>query len=251
MSNLQLVKSEHFGNVQADIYSDKNETFMTAQQLGECLEYSDPIRNVNKIISRNDYLKSPEFSRVVKMTTVDGKQRNVRLFTEDGIYEITFLSKTEKAKEFRAWVRKILKALRCGEAKIVGMTEYQQMMALTRAENARIRKAQILSKMADQYTGTFKQVLQAHATKELTGEFLLPLPEIGQRTYTAEEIGNKIGISKNMVGRIANQNNLKTDKYGMWVNDKVKGFNKEVPSFRYYECVIPAIQKILHQQTAC
>ncbi|QJX64882.1 hypothetical protein HLK66_16405 [Niallia circulans] len=35
-----------------------------------------------------------------------------RIFTEDGIYEVTMLSKTEKAKEFRQWVRQILKELR-------------------------------------------------------------------------------------------------------------------------------------------
>lgn len=39
-----------------------------------------------------------EFSVVVKMTTTDDKQYDTRIFTEDGIYEVTMLAKTEKAK---------------------------------------------------------------------------------------------------------------------------------------------------------
>lgn len=124
-------------------------------------------------------------------------------------------------------------------------TEYQRMMIETRTENARIRKAQILTKIADEYSGTYRQVLQAHATLELTGEYLLPLPKISKRTYTATEIGDKLGITANKVGILANKNNLKTDEYGAWYNDKAKNCNKEVPTFRYYEDVIPVLERLI------
>lgn len=75
------------------------------------------------------------------------------------------------------------------------MTEYQKIMAQTRAENVRIRKAQILGRLAAQYDGTYRQILQAYATKELTGEFLLPLPALERKTYSAAEIGEELGIS--------------------------------------------------------
>jgi|GEM_PF-2086632 len=115
MQNLQLIKSEKFGEITADIYSDDNDLYMTAQQLGECLEYSDPIRAINKLASRNEYLKENSFSVVVNLTSTDGKSYDTRVFNEDGIYEIAFLASTEKAKEFREWVRGVLKALRKGE----------------------------------------------------------------------------------------------------------------------------------------
>lgn len=124
-------------------------------------------------------------------------------------------------------------------------TEYQRMMIETRTENARIRKAQILTKIAGEYSGTYRQVLQAHATLELTGEYLLPLPKIEKRTYTATEIGDKLGITANKVGILANRNNLKTDEYGAWYNDKAKNCNKEVPTFRYYEDVIPVLERLI------
>ncbi len=124
------------------------------------------------------------------------------------------------------------------------------MMAETRMQNVRIRKAQILERLAEEYQGTYRQVLQAHATKELTGEFLLPLPEIKERTYSATEIGKMLGISSNKVGILTNRHNLKTDEYGAWYNDKAKGIAKEVPTFRYYEKVVPVLRSILNGETA-
>lgn len=113
MSELQLIKSAKFGEVQADIYSRNDEPYMTIHQLAQCLGYKDR-KGVEKLVERNPYLKSKEFSVTDKMSATDGKRYSTRIFTEDGIYEITMLSKTEKAKEFRAWVRKLLKSLRKG-----------------------------------------------------------------------------------------------------------------------------------------
>lgn len=246
MNELQLIKSAKFGEIQADIYKKGDEPYMTAEQLGSCLGYSHPRENINKIVQRNSYLKNVEFSCEVKMTSESGA-KTTRIFSEDGIYEITMLAKTEKAKEFRSWVRKILKSLRRGDTKLVSMTEYQKMMAKTRAENAKIRKAQILTRLAEQYDGTYKQVLNSYATKELTGEHLLPLPQLPDRTYTATELGEMLGVSAHKIGLLANRNNLKTDQYGAWFNDKARGHNKEVQSFRYYSSVIPVLRQLLRE----
>lgn len=250
MNELKLIKSEHFGEIEADIYSNGNDMFMTISQLAACLEYADK-SGVEKIVQRNEYLKKPEFSTTDNLSVEWNGQlatRETRIFTEDGVYEITMLSGQPKAKEFRAWIRGILKALRSGKAKLVGMTEYQQMMAQTRAENARIRKAQILTKLADKYDGTtYQQVLNAHATKELTGEFLLPLPKLEAKTYSATEIGEILGITPNKVGILTNRYGLKTDQYGEWFKDKAKGCNKEVPTFRYYENIIPVLRGIISE----
>lgn len=113
MKEYEIVKSAEFCGIECDFYSNENnELFMTTSQLGTCLEYSNPIIAVSKIVSRNPYLKDIEFSVVTKMVSTDGKQYETRLFTEEGIYEITMLSKTEKAKEFRTFVRKVIKSIR-------------------------------------------------------------------------------------------------------------------------------------------
>nr|DAZ12933.1 MAG TPA: BRO family protein [Caudoviricetes sp.] len=245
-SELQIIKSSQFGDIQCDVYANDKDMFMTISQLSDCLGYSDR-RSIEKMIERNSYLKDKEFSVTDKLSATDGKRYNTRIFTEDGIYEITMLAKTEKAKEFRAWIRKLLKSLRKGETKLVGMTEYQKLMTQTRAENAKIRKAQILTKLADQYNGTYKQILQSYATKELTGEHILPLPELPEKTYSATDIANILGTNKQRIGKLSEANGMKTEVYGKWFKDKVPNHNKEVPSFRYYENAIEIFKLLLEQ----
>lgn len=120
-----------------------------------------------------------------------------------------------------------------------GMTDYQQ-------QNIRIQKAKLLEKIAAGYDGTYRQILHAYATKELTGEYLLPLPQLEAKTYSATEIGEMLGISANKVGRLAIDNDLKTDQYGKWFQDKSRYSSKEVPSFRYYESIVPVLREILN-----
>lgn len=136
------------------------------------------------------------------------------------------------------------KKARGGEAK--PMTDYQQMMAETRRRNAQIQEARIYTELAKRYKGTtYEQVLNAHATKSLSGEYLLPLPEAGERLMSAGEVGAKLGISSNLVGKLANKHGLKTDQYGKWMHDKSPYSSKEVPSFRYKECVVDKLREIL------
>jgi prophage antirepressor-like protein len=112
MSNLVLSKSDNFNGINADFYNDNNNIYMSADQLGKCLGYTDPIIAINKLASRHDYLKTEEFSVITKLVSTDGKSYDTRLFNEDGIYEITFLSKTATAQIFRAWARKVIKEIR-------------------------------------------------------------------------------------------------------------------------------------------
>jgi hypothetical protein len=76
------------------------------------------------------------------------------------------------------------------------------MVAQTRIENVKVRKAHLLEKMAEQYNGTYKQILQSYATKELTGEHLIPLPKLESRTYTATDLGAIFGVSKQKIGTL-------------------------------------------------
>ena len=115
MNDLVLYKSENFQGSMCDLYRDiNNDIFMTSEQLGVVLGYSNPQKAISNLVVRNEYLTSNEFSGFLRMRTLSGLQET-RIFTEDGIYEVTMLAKTNKAKEFRAWIRQLLKGLRKGE----------------------------------------------------------------------------------------------------------------------------------------
>ena len=136
------------------------------------------------------------------------------------------------------------KKARGSEAK--PMTSYQQMMAEKWERDHELQKARIYVGMAKRYRGTnWEQVLNAYATKSLSGQFLVPLPAAGERLLSAEEIGAKLGISANMVGRLTNQHHLKNEQYGEWFHDKARYSDKQVPSFRYKECVVDKLREIL------
>lgn len=247
--NLQLIKSVTFGEVQTDIYSDSNDMYMTINQLAECLQYADR-SGIQKLVDRNAYLNNPEFSGWDNLSLPQGGTQKTRVFTEDGIYEVTMLSSQPKAKEFRAWIRKILKGLRRGDAKLVSTVKENEVAA--RLKNAQARKAALYVKMAnnDALSPKYKQVLLSYATKELNGgQAVLPLPKT-KRGYSAQEIGDIFGLTANRIGRIANEHHLKVDGFGELRKDKSRSSSREVDTWVYFEEAIPEFEKILGKKSA-
>lgn len=89
--------------------------------------------------------------------------------------------------------------------------------------------------------------MQVFGLKGLEGIFGVDvgnlLPEV-EKTYSAKEVGDMLGISANMVGRLANKNGLKTPEYGRYVANKAKDCDKEVQSFRYNDNGIKVLQEL-------
>lgn len=241
MNQLQIIEQRTVLEKDFKIYGTADEPLFLAKDVAQWIEHSD-VSMMMKAIDSDE--------KLIQTMLVSGQNREMWFLTEDGLYEVLMQSRKPIAKKFKKKVKAILKSLRKGETKIISMTEYQRLMAETRSENARINKARILERLAGEYDGTYKQVLHAHATKELTGEFLLPLPQLAAKTFSATDVGEQLGISANKVGILTNRHNLKTDVYGSWFNDKSKSSSKEVQSFRYYENIIPVLQSIIEQEIA-
>lgn len=254
--NLQLVKSADFCGNQCDIYSNESDMFMTALQLGNCLGYANARESINKIVQRNEYLKSVEFSAEVKMTSPRGDTQNTRVFNEDGIYEVTMLAKTEKAKQFRAFIRKLLKSLRKGESSIVNTSELEQMKIKAQYEratamrmNAENRRLKLLLSNPNwkNLSDVALQTMGIKVVEAVTGQDLsLLLPQC-EKLYSATEVAKILGImtndgkkpSSNKIGTMSNKLKLKeTDEnnnsqYGVWVMDKSASSSKEMSNFKY------------------
>lgn len=245
MNELKVFENPAFGRVRT-VELD-NEPWFVGKDVADILGYQNGSRDINRHVDEEDRYKVMLF---------DGKQnKETIVINESGLYSLILSSKLPGAKEFKRWItHDVIPSIRKTGGytlKPKPMTEYQQMMADTRRRNARVQSARILTQLAKQYKGsTYEQVLNAHATKELTGEFLLPLPKLEEKTYSATEIGQMFGISANKVGLLTNRHGLKTEQYGQWFKDKSRYSDKEVSSFRYFERVIPVLQDLLDREAS-
>lgn len=130
--------------------------------------------------------------------------------------------------------------------KIPEITEYQLKNQKIRDRYSRAKLSKEFLEIAKTTNNPlFKEVLTVYAGNTLADENILSLPRLEQKTYTATEIGNMLGISATKVGKIANEHNLKTDDYGYYVSDKSKYSNKQVESFRYFEHCIDKFKNLI------
>lgn len=231
-NELALVKSADFGEIQCDFYGDGKELYVTREQIGAALEYADPQKAIGN-------LHNAHKDRMEKYSFLESRNgRNIYFYNRKGVMELCRWSQQPKADAFMDFCWEVMDSLMSGKAKIVAMTDYQR-------QRIQIQKATLLNQIASGYDGTYKQILQAYAAKELTGEFVLPLPTSERKTYTAAEIGEALGITAHKVGTLTNANDLKTDDYGQWFVDKSPHSSKEVRTFRYYENIIPVLRDLL------
>lgn len=232
MNELKVFNNPEFGKVRT--ITEHGKTLFCGNDVAKALGYKRPA----------DAITAHCKGSVIRRLPTNGGKQDMKFIPEGDIYRLAAKSELPGADEFESWIfDEVLPSIRkTGHYTAKPMTDYQM-------ESIRVRKAQLLERLAKEYDGTYRQVLQAHATKELTGEYLLPLPYIGEKTYSAQEIGEKLGISANKVGMLANRNHLKTKQYGAWVNDVAKNCpGKEVPSFRYYESIVPVLKTIMSEQ---
>lgn len=118
-------------------------------------------------------------------------------------------------------------------------------------ENAKTRKATLLYKIAmATESQSSAQSMLALAAKELTGEMTIPVMK--RKEYSATEVGEKLGISAQKVGKIANQLGIKAEqpgqnRFGRWANSKSRYSDKEVAQWLYYQAGVNKIAEFLRE----
>ena len=237
MNKLALIKSENFGTVKCDFYRDEKEIWLTRRQIGEALEYSNPNDAIKDIHNRHKD-RFGKFSRIEQIALPTGGTQEMVIYNAKGVYEICRWSRQPKANAFYDWVYEVLESLRKGDTILIEKAKLKQLEIDARLRNAKARQSRQLVTMAEK----FRDVLSPNAVSCLISEAaaitcgrpILPKEPVG-KTYTATEIGEMVGMSANMIGRIAVANNLKTKEYGMYILDKSPHSMKQVNTFVYNE----------------
>lgn len=131
---LLLATQQPYNTLLCDIYRDENRNpYMTIEQLANGLGYKSK-NGLEKLMDRNPRLREKRFSitatigyesaevrhhetgeRTALENDVKTYKRETRLFNEDGIMEVCFLSRTKNAEIFRDWARDIIKAFNKGQ----------------------------------------------------------------------------------------------------------------------------------------
>lgn len=217
---------------------EKNgEPWFVGKDVADILGYSDTAQAVRKHIDNED-------KGVVEMTTPGGKQP-VTIINESGLYSLILSSKLPTAKKFKHWVTsEVLPSIRkTGEYKI---TPAQQNRLDIMERNSRAREASLWLRISAQVkSDTYRQVCASYASTVLAGREVIPLPQTTQHHYSATEIGEMFGISKQAIGNLANKYGMKTDEYGSWYHDKSPYSAKEVDVFKYNDHAVQRFRDLL------
>ncbi|MGL6198687.1 MAG: ORF6N domain-containing protein [Lachnospiraceae bacterium] len=171
------------------------------------------------------------------------KAEHIYILSERGYAKLIKIMDTDLAWEIHDKLIDEYFQIREGKRGKIGATDRASIMLM----NARSRMANTYLKLAnvDTLSPTYKNVLVSKAGEVLAGEEIIPLPKPVQlKTYSASELGEKLGISAQMVGRLSNKHGLKTKEYGEWQRSKSPYSSKECDTFVYYESAIQRFKEI-------
>lgn len=103
-----IIRAEFLGTP-VSILDHLNRRWLTARDVGRCLGYAedDASRSIIKLYSRHDDEFGTEDTCVVKLTT-QGQAREVRIFSQTGCILLAMFANTARAKDFRAWAKRVL-----------------------------------------------------------------------------------------------------------------------------------------------
>ena len=238
MRELQIFENAEFGKIRTVVLD--GEPWFVGKDVAAALGYSNASKALNDHVDEEDKLNNVSLSSL--------GQRGGWLVNESGVYSLVFSSKLPTAKAFKRWVTsEVLPSIRkTGSYHKPDAAQAKRIDAMDR--DSRTRAAKLLLKIAERVEiPEYKAVCQAKAAEMVAGEMVIPLPVVERRTYSAKEIGARLGISANRVGKLANLYRLKTPTYGKLFYSKSEYSPKQVETWRYYAEVVPVLRNILEQ----
>ena len=212
------------GGEDSDYARNSNLSYLTNQHV-RCNQYDS--KNPNAW----EYHISRRYTEIL-ITGYDIKRRTAVI---DRLYEL------EEARILATGKKQIVLP------KHTGLVEYRKARAIELSVRALDKMFSNLPHLSEQS----KQAIYADTINPIAGKNVIPLPRLENKTFSAGEVGEQLGVSSNKIGRIANKLNLKTAEYGVFVLDKSRSSDKQVETFRYNEKAIDAIKThLINKETA-
>ena len=246
--HIQVFNNTEFGEIRT--MEINGEPWFVGKDVATALGYAKPENAVSNHVDSED-----KTSTLIQGSGSNYKSKAI-IINESGMYSLILGSKLEGAKRFKRWVTsEVLPSIRKSGAYATdsAAAEYKarelrikEMNAQARLINAETRRLLILQKEKG-LSKVAVDALAVRAMEDVTGKDLGEYLPRTEKTYSASEIGNALGISAAKGGKIANAYGLKTDEYGITVMDKSRYSSKEVAAFRYNEHGKQKIKEILSE----
>ena len=169
-------------------------------------------------------IKSLDNDEVTKFN-LGGLSGNTNFISEPGLYKLIGASRKPEAKRFNRWVtHDVLPSIRKTGAYSVDKSQsgWRAKRLAIMEDNKRTRQANALYAIAMEVTDeNSKEYMLQEAAKLITGRDM-HFDNQDFNGYSATFIAGVLGISSQLVGRIANQLGIKapageSNKYGHWV----------------------------------
>ncbi len=237
-NKMQIFNNDAFGELRT--IEEDGKIMFVASDVAKMLGYTRPA----------DAITAHCKGSVKRRLPTNGGVQEMKVIPEGDVYRLITHSKLPAAEKFESWVfDDVLPSIRKTGSYTkpnAVPTELQLRRMNVMEQNAAIRRAKVLlaigkASLIDKY----EQICQCKAAELVAGEQILPMPKT-RKTYSATEIGEKLGVSANKIGRLANKYNLKTDKYGELCGD-ITSSGRQVQNFYYYEEAIEKFQEILDE----
>lgn len=243
MNEIQVFNNTQFGEVRS--INMNGEPWFVAADVCRALEISNP----SDALGRLDSDERMTLDSTEGHSGQRGGAQKLNIVNEPGLYTLVLGSRKPEAKAFKRWItHEVIPAIR----KTGGYTikkpddEVKQIRAAAMKMNAETRrfKATVTAMKDFGLSQVAMEAIGVPLIEEFTGIKSGYRPQI-ERTYSAGEIAEELGVSANLIGKTANENGLKADEYGIFVLDKSRHSNKQVQSFRYNERGRAKIKEIL------
>ena len=113
----------------------EGQVFFSSEEIGRQLGYRQPLKSINVLWNRNQK-ELRGYATGIKLMSVDGCLRETRCFTEEGVYILSMLANTPRAREFRAKLARLLREIRERRMDLAREAGYRQGLDAGRASVA-------------------------------------------------------------------------------------------------------------------
>lgn len=240
------MKNSNLITIQSIEFNDEIVKTVNARELHSYLQSKQDFSTwIKKRIKDYGFIENIDFVRFHKKMEANNATVIDYAITIDMAKELSMVERNQKGKQARQYfiesekkAKQQLKFIRTDNS---GLSEYRKAKAI----DLLVKSAKECFSDMPNLSEKSKQVVYASLINPIIGSNVIPLPILMEKTYSATEVGKKLGISSQKVGKIANKLNLKTEKYGIIVLDKSPYSDKQVESFRYNQKAIELIQSEL------